>query len=198
MAETKKLAAEVNALGSFDTVIHNAGIYIIPRDSVSRDGLPLLFAVNSLAPYILTCLISKPKRLIYLSSGMHKQGDSKLKAVQAISNHTGSPTYSDTKLHDLLLSVAVARKWNGVYANAVDPGWVPTRMGGPGAPDDIEKGVQTQVWLAVSNDEKATVSGRYFFHRREAAFHPDAANAMVQENFIALCEKISGVPFPNN
>ena len=67
----------------------------------------------------------------------------------------------------VLLAKAIARKWHGVYANAVNPGWVPTKMGGAGAPDDLQKGAETQSWLAISNDPEALVSGRYFFHRKE-------------------------------
>lgn len=57
MEETRQLASQVNALGRFDVVIHNAGIYNAP----GKD----LFAVNTIAPHILTCLIDRPKRLIY-------------------------------------------------------------------------------------------------------------------------------------
>jgi len=186
MEETIGLAEEVNALGRFDAVIHNAGVY--------REPNKLIFAVNSLAPYILTCLIQQPERLIYLSSGMHLQGNPDMKNI---SYDRRECSYSDSKLHVVLLSMAVARKWPDVYANAVNPGWVPTRMGGPGAPDDLEKGYQTQTWLAVSNDEQAKVSGRYFFHRKEANYLPLAGDIRKQDEFLALCEQISGVRFPD-
>jgi len=144
--ETKALASKANAWGHFDVVIHNAGVYQVSRDSVGAEGLPLLFAVNTLAPYILTCLMSKPRRLIYMSSGMHLQGDTNLDDLAVKTRLKGSHiSYSDTKLHDLILSMAVAHAWPDVYANAVDPGWVPTKMGGAGAPDSLEKGFQTQV-----------------------------------------------------
>jgi NAD(P)-dependent dehydrogenase (short-subunit alcohol dehydrogenase family) len=196
MEETKALASKANALGVFDAVIHNAGVYQVPRNSQGAEGLPLLFAVNSLAPYILTCLIQKPKRLIYLSSGMHLQGDSSLDNLP-VGTHKGSSdlTYSDTKLHDVILSMAVARKWKDVYANAIDPGWVPTKMGGAGAPDNLEKGFETQVWLAVSNDRGARVSGQYFHHKRQEHYLPAAKDLPVQEKFLALCERITGVRF---
>src|SRR5919202_226106 len=158
--ETKQLASEVNALGVFDAVIHNAGVYNASSDEI--------FAVNTLAPYILTCLIRRPERLIYLSSDMHLQGRSKLESFRT---ETGRITYSDSKLHVLMLCKAVARKWSDVYANAVDPGWVPTKMGGRGAPDDLQKGYETQTWLAVSNDEKAKVQGLYFYHQKETHYN---------------------------
>jgi NAD(P)-dependent dehydrogenase (short-subunit alcohol dehydrogenase family) len=195
--ETKELASKVNSIGNFDAVIQNAGVYRVSKDSISADGLPVLFAVNSLAPYILTCLIRKPKRLIYLSSGMHRHGNANLDNLPAgTRGRNDHVTYSDTKLHDVILSMAVARKWTGVYANAVDPGWVPTKMGGAGAPDNLQKGFETQVWLAVSNDVNARVSGRYFHHKREAYYLPSAGDATAQENFLALCEQITGVHFP--
>ena len=124
LEETIQLAHQANESGSFDTVIHNAGVYQVPAKQI--------YAVNTIAPYILTCLIKKPKRLIYLSSGMHQGGHLNISNLKS-----GSISYSDSKLHVLLLCKAVARKWPKVYANAVDPGWVPTKMGGRGAPDDL-------------------------------------------------------------
>lgn len=188
--EIKNLASEVNALGRFDAIIHNAGVYKVPYDAIGKDGLPLLFSVNTLAPYLLTCLIEKPKRLIYLSSDMHMQGDPSLNELKSGALHS---SYSDTKLHDLLLALAVARKWPDVYSNAVHPGWVPTKMGGAGAPDDLQKGFQTQAWLAVSDNEGAKVSGQYFYHQKPIPFLTKAADVSVQDDFLRLCEQISGV-----
>ncbi|WP_343303562.1 SDR family NAD(P)-dependent oxidoreductase [Chitinophaga niabensis] len=192
IAETKLLASKANALGSFDVVIHNAGVYQVSGQSV--DGLPLLYAVNSIAPYLLTCLMHKPKRLVYLSSGMHLQGNTTLENLPLnIHSESSRITYSDTKLHDVILSMAVARRWADVYSNAVDPGWVPTKMGGTGAPDNLEKGFETQVWLAVSNDPEACVSGKYFHHKRQDHFLPISMDATVQEVFMTKCEKLTGV-----
>jgi NAD(P)-dependent dehydrogenase (short-subunit alcohol dehydrogenase family) len=187
--ETKNLAKEVNAMGSFNAIIHNAGVYHVSNQ--------MILYVNTLAPYILTCLIHRPKRLIYLSSGMHLQGDPSLKNLTGDTGSAhGYPTYSDSKLHNVILAMAVARQWPDVYANAVNPGWVPTKMGGSAAPDDLEKGFQTQAWLAVSNDEEAKVSGCYFYHKRKADYLPAAADVHIQEKLLALCEQLSGVRFP--
>ncbi len=179
--ETLKLAGEVNDLGSFDAVIHNAGVYHVSGREI--------FSVNTLAPYLLTCLIQKPERLVYLSSGLHKSGNPDLGNMDA-----GSVTYSDSKLHDLILAKAVARKWPEVYSNAVEPGWVPTKMGGAGAPDDLQKGYETQVWLAAGDD--ARISGRYFFHRKEAPYLKVADDPGLQDEFLEKCRQITGVPFP--
>jgi len=183
--ETIQLAEKVNTLGKFDVVIHNAGLYYAsPKD---------LFTVNTLAPYILTCLIQKPKRLIYLSSDMHEGGRSKLDSFKT---DISGITYSDTKLHVLMLCKAVARKWTDVYANALNPGWVPTRMGGSGAPDSLQKGYETQVWLAASNDEKAKVSGHFFYHQKQIRSNPEADDVQLQEKFLTMCKEVTSNSFP--
>ena len=194
MKETINLAVQVNGFGSFDAVIHNAGVYQIPANARSENGLPLTFAVNSLAPYILTALVHRPKRLIYLSSNMHMYGNASLNRLDEIPRGRNIPSYSDTKLHDLILALSVARKWPEVVSNAVDPGWVPTKMGGSSAPDDLNKGFATQVWLAADEDEKAKISGRYLYHKREMDCNPQAKEIEIQEKFLSICEQISGIP----
>jgi NAD(P)-dependent dehydrogenase (short-subunit alcohol dehydrogenase family) len=127
IAQTRHLADQVTQLGAFDAVIHNAGLgYREPRRIVTEDGLSHL-AVNTIAPYILTALIAPPKRLVYLSSGLHQDGDPSLNDLTwAARPWQGQQAYSDTKLHDVLLAFAVARRWSGVLSNALEPGWVPT------------------------------------------------------------------------
>jgi len=183
--QIKELAQDVNALGSFDVIIHNAGVYQAPSN--------IIFAVNSLAPYLLTCLIQRPKRLIYLSSGMHLLGQPHLHPIDLEHNRI---SYSDSKLHLVMLAKAVARKWTDIYVNAVDPGWVPTRMGGKEAPDNLKQGFETQVWLAISNDKNAKVSGRYFYHKQEHTHNPVADDIMLQESFLQRCFDLTGVLFP--
>jgi len=111
----------------------------------------------------------------------------------AIPNILAEGTIANSKLFDVVLAFAVARLWPGVPSNAVDPGWVPTKMGGPSAPDDPEQGVATQVWLAVSDERDAKVSGRHFYHKRTRAAHPAASDVTVQNGFLAACEQLTGV-----
>jgi NAD(P)-dependent dehydrogenase (short-subunit alcohol dehydrogenase family) len=173
--EVKVLAEQANVF-TFDAVIHNAGVY--------QASSQQLLHINTLAPYILTALMNRPQRLIYLSSGMHLSGKPRW------NEH---PSYSDTKLQVLMLAKALARKWPDVYANAVDPGWVPTKMGGAGAPDDLEKGYKTQVWLATSGDKSALVSGAYFHHQKPSRYNHAADDLAAQEQFLHDCERLTGV-----
>jgi NAD(P)-dependent dehydrogenase (short-subunit alcohol dehydrogenase family) len=139
----RKRGRRSQRVGRFDAVIHNAGVYQASPSAV--------FFVNTIAPYLLTGLIHRPRRLIYLSSSMHLHGRANLESFTAAG---GRISYSDSKLHVVMLCMAAARKWPDVYANAVDPGWVPTKMGGRGAPDDLDEGYATQTWLAVSDDPR--------------------------------------------
>jgi NAD(P)-dependent dehydrogenase (short-subunit alcohol dehydrogenase family) len=195
IAQTRGVADQVNRLGSFDAVIHNAAVgYLEPRRIATEDGLSHIFAVNTLAPYLLTALIHKPKRLVYLSSGLHKNGDPSLKDLQWENRPwQGTQAYSDSKFHDVLLAFVVARHWPDVLSNALEPGWVPTKMGGPEAPDDLDAGHRTQVWLAVSEDPAATVTGEYFYHLRLRPPNPATRNPELQEKLLDACERISGV-----
>jgi NAD(P)-dependent dehydrogenase (short-subunit alcohol dehydrogenase family) len=179
LEEGKRLAEQANELGTFDVVIHNAGVYQEQNH---------VLAVNTLAPYILTALMHKPKRLIYMSSGMHLSGRFDKE------NFAHTTSYSDTKLHDVLLAFAVARIWPEVYSNAIDPGWVATKMGGKNAPDDLYEGYQTQIWLATGNDAK--VSGRYFHHQKESKYNSIADHIDIQNEFLQACEKLTNISFP--
>jgi NAD(P)-dependent dehydrogenase (short-subunit alcohol dehydrogenase family) len=197
--ETRDVADQVNGLGTFDAIIHNAGIgYRERRRLETVDGLSQVFAVNTLAPYILTALINKPKRLVYLSSGMHRSGDPSLRDLAWKERPwNGSDAYADTKLHDVILAFAVARKWPDVLSNALEPGWVPTKMGGAGAPDDLDAAPRTQVWLATSDEPAARVTGQYFYHLKRRATDPAASNEAIQDRLLSECARLSGVPFPS-
>jgi NAD(P)-dependent dehydrogenase (short-subunit alcohol dehydrogenase family) len=200
IAQTCKMADDVNALGAFDAIIHNAAVgYQEPRRIATEDGLPHVFAVNTLAPYILTAQIQRPKRLIYLSSGLSHSGDASLEDLTWQKRRwNGTQAYSDTKLHDTMLAFAIARLWPDVYSNAIEPGWVATKMGGPRAPDDLDQGHRTQVWLAASEDPAARVSGGYFFHRKPRNPNPAARDENLQEKLLHACAEFSGVPMPTH
>ncbi len=197
IAETRGIADQANPLGPFDAVIHNAGVGARERRIETVDGLEHIFAINVLAPYLLTALIEQPRRLIYMSSGMHRGGDPDLTDLQWKRRRwNGSQAYSDSKLFDAALAFALARRWPAVRSNAVDPGWVATKMGGRGAPDDLDLGSETQAWLAVSQDPAALVSGAYFFHKRRQDTIPAARDVTIQDGLLAACEELTGTPMP--
>ncbi|MDA0184018.1 SDR family NAD(P)-dependent oxidoreductase [Solirubrobacter phytolaccae] len=180
LEQTRHVAEQVNTLGRLDAVIHNAGVYTGP------DILP----VNVVAPYVLTALIERPHRLVYLTSGMHSGGRAELRGI----DWTGrGGSYSDSKLFVATLALAVARRWPDVYSNTVDPGWVPTRMGGPHAPDDLRLGHLTQEWLATSDDAEARTSGGYWFHQRRRDPHPAALDPRFQDALLASLADYTGV-----
>ena len=199
ITQTRHVADQVNKLGTFDAVIHNAGIgYREPKRIVTEDGLSHLLAVNTIAPYILTALITRPKRLVYLSSVLHQEGDPSLRDLTwADRPWLGQQAYSDTKLHDVLLAFAVARRWPDVHSNALEPGWVPTKMGGSGAPDDMDQAHRTQAWLAVSDDPAATVSGEYFYHMKKRSPHPATRDVSIQDRLLNFCSRATGVELPS-
>lgn len=197
IGQMRGVAAQVNALGRYDAVIHNVGVgYREPR-TATIDGLSHVFAVNVLAPYLLTALIVRPRRLVYLSSGMHRGGDAHLDDPQwSARRWNGSQAYSDSKLLDVVLAFAVARRWPGVLSNALEPGWVPTKMGGRGAPDDLSLGAVTQAWLAVSDDAASTVTGQYFYHQKPRQVHPAAHRVEVQDALLDYCAGLTETPLP--
>jgi NAD(P)-dependent dehydrogenase (short-subunit alcohol dehydrogenase family) len=196
LAGMRAVAEQANDLGRYDAIIHNAAIgYQERRKITTADGLAHLFAINVLAPYVLTALMPLPERLVYLSSGMHRGGDPDLGDPQWERRRwSGSRAYSDSKLFDAVLAAAVARRRPGVLSNAVDPGWVATKMGGPGAPEDFTLGCVTQVWLATGETPEARVSGGYFYHQKPAPTHPAVRSAAVQDDLLGYCEHVSGIP----
>jgi NAD(P)-dependent dehydrogenase (short-subunit alcohol dehydrogenase family) len=171
--QVREVADQVNRLGRMDAVIHNAGIL----------GGPHVMTVNVVAPYVLTALITRPERLVYLSSGMHRGGRPSLEGIDW-SGRRATGSYSDSKLFVTTLAAAVARRWPDVFSNSVDPGWVPTRMGGRGAPDDLVLGHRTQEWLATSDDPQALTSGGYWFHRERRQPHRAVHDEKFQEHLL--------------
>src|SRR3984957_5386713 len=199
IAGRRGVAGAANALGRFDAVIHNAGVgYREPRVETD-DGLEHVFAINVLAPYLLTALITTPDRLAYLSSGMHRGGDAGLDDPQWTRRRwNGAQAYSDSKLFDVALAFAVARRWPAVLSNSLEPGWVPTKMGGPGAPDDLSLAPATQAWLAASDDPAAMVTGGYFYHQRPRRVHPAAHDSVFQDRLVDYCASLTGVALPTH
>ncbi len=192
------LADRANQSDPCDAVIHNAGIgYREPLRNPTVDGHAAVLAVNVLAPYMLTALMKPARRLVYLSSGMHRGGDDSLADVDWLDRGwNGSQAYSDSKLFDTTLAAAVARRWPQVLSNSVEPGWVATKMGGPGAPDDLAAAHLTQVWLAVDDGPAAETSGQHFYHQRARPTHPAVTSPRFQDALLDELARLTGVTFP--
>ncbi|MFF1542667.1 SDR family NAD(P)-dependent oxidoreductase [Streptomyces sp. NPDC058291] len=176
----RRIAAELDDAAPLDAVIHNAGVW---------SGRPVM-PVNVIAPYLLTALLPGPRRLVYLSSGSHYSGHPSLKGIDWRGSSAGS--YSDSKLFVTTLAAAVARLRPGVLSNAVDPGWVPTKMGGPGAPDDLELGHRTQVWLATSDEPEALTTGGYWYHRERQQPHRAVHDEAFQDRLVETLAEETG------
>ena len=193
-AETRDLADQVNQIGRMDTVIHNAGVFREPSRSATAEGHAKTLAVNSLAPYLLTALIDRPARLIYLSSGLHHAAAGSLRDIDWTARPwNATQAYAESKLQVTALALTLARAWPEVLSNAVDPGWVPTKMGGPTATGDLELGYLTQTWLAVSTDTAATVSGGYWYHRQRQEPAAQARDPAFQDQLMDRLAALTGV-----
>ncbi|HEX6518789.1 MAG TPA: SDR family NAD(P)-dependent oxidoreductase [Streptosporangiaceae bacterium] len=205
LAGIRAAASAANALGPYDAVIHNAGVGAHQTRRGTADGCEHIFAVNVLGPYLLTALMPLPPRLIYLTSGLESAGRANLSDLQWESRPwNGMQAYSDSKLYDVMLAFAVARRYPHVRSNAVDPGWIKTKLGGPGATDELPVGASTQVWLAVSgdeltvsDDEEATASGRYFKWRNDLRANPEAYDSRLQEMLLTECAGITNARLPD-
>jgi NAD(P)-dependent dehydrogenase (short-subunit alcohol dehydrogenase family) len=177
------VAAELNDAAPLDAVIHNAGVW----------SGPAVMPVNIVAPYLLTALLRGPRRLVYLSSGSHYGGRPSLGGVDWRGRRAGS--YEDSKLFVTTLAAAVARRRPLALSNAVDPGWVPTKMGGAGAPDDLEMGHRTQEWLATSDDPEALTTGGYWYHRERREPHRSVNDRAFQDHLLQALAEETGTHF---
>lgn len=192
--ETRRIADQVNALGRMDAVIHNAGIYTTPDRGSTPEGHASVLAVNTLAPYILTALIERPARLVYLSSSLHRGGEGSLADLDWTARKWDfAQAYAESKLHVAAIAAALARRWPSVLSNAVDPGWVRTRMGGRAAPVDLDTGQRTQSWLAVTNDPRANISGGYWHNLAQHKSASEVEDVKFQDELLARLQDLTGV-----
>ena len=198
LAETRALAEAANDAGPFDAVVHNAAVGFREKRRIeTADGLPHVFAVNTLAPYVLTALMRRPRRLVYVGSELHRRGSATFDdLLWERRTWNGHQAYCDTKLHDTMLAFAVARRWPGVLSNALEPGWMPTKMGGPRATGDLDAGSRTQAWLAAGDDPETAATGGYFHHLRPKKPSGAARDVDLQDRLLAECARLSGVRLP--
>lgn len=189
----KQLAEDANATGQFDAVIHNAGIGYGGTSSreITSEGISAVFAINTLAPYMLTCLMEKPKsRLLYMSSDSHYGGDETLKDC------TTSHSYGNSKLHDVMLANAFARRWKDIQVVSMHPGWVRTKMGGA-APGSVDKPAKVlSEWAGGEGPMARLATGAFFTTSGQDSTHPGADDVGKQEELLSICQEVSGVAVP--
>ncbi|MFD8298780.1 SDR family NAD(P)-dependent oxidoreductase [Streptomyces bauhiniae] len=182
--ETASVAEQANEFGRFDAVVHNAG---------TMNGSDAI-EVNVLAPYLLTASMPQPRRAIFLSSSMHHSGHPDLDPV--LTGHGGS--YSDSKLLVTTLALALSARHPHLLSHAVDPGWVPTRMGGPSATDDLAQGHRTQTWLATAAENEIDPrTGGYWHHHSPRQPHPAALDPVFQEQLLDALRTRTGLSLPD-
>ncbi|GGI83647.1 SDR family NAD(P)-dependent oxidoreductase [Pseudarthrobacter scleromae] len=189
LEQTRALAGQINALGRFDVIIHNAGEYGLPDSDLLNS--------NSLAPYLLTALVTPPRQLSYLSSDLHLGGGLRLDEVRS-GEGIG---YGDSKLHMAMIATAAARLWPDRQVNAVAPGWIPTLMGfhngNTTTPDSLRDGYMTQVWLAEGVEPGSDVTGEFLFHQQvETRVNELVYDTRAQDQLLAAYAERTGVAFP--
>lgn len=194
ISETKQLARDANAAGPFDAIVHNAGIGYGSTSSkeVTSDNISAVFAVNTLAPYILTCLMEKPTtRLLFMSSDSHWGGDESLR------NAEQSHSYGNSKLHDVMLAKAFARRWDDIQVISMHPGWVRTKMGGMAAPGSVSSSAKAlSGWCSGENSLAKVKSGAFVTTGGESSPHSGSENVDKQEELLGLCKRISECSVP--
>lgn len=198
MASTRQLAGQANALGPYDAIIHNAGLGGSRgprRESVDR--LELIFHTNVVGPYILTCLMPLAPRMVYMTSGLEADGRLVPDDLQWKKRPwDGMQAYSDSKLHDSMLAFELAARHPSIIVNTVDPGWIKTNMGGPDAPDPLDLGAETQVWLVTSDDKIALTSGQYVKRRTVQVPNPETQDPALRLALVSELERITGLTLP--
>lgn len=187
LEQMKNVADQVNRLGEMDVIIHNAGVYAGDK----------IMPVNIVAPYVLTSLITLPRRLIYLSSSMHLGGRAAFDNVDWFGGSSAA-SYSDSKLFVTTLAAAVARLFPDTVSSSVNPGWVPTKMGGSDATDGLRLGHLTQEWLATSEDPAVLIGGGYWHHQNRIIPHVATQDVSFQNALLNHLRMATGIPLSND
>lgn len=188
-AQVRDIASELNEIGTFETIVHNAGVGY--QEKSRGDGeIAKTLQVNVLAPYMLTALTNRAQKYIWLSRHQYTQAKVDLSDINWTKRKwNGQTAYIESKVYDAALGLALANMWPDVYSNIVDPGWVPTRMGGKKATDDIEKSAETQVWLA---DKECSPTGGFFMHKELQQLGNNIRHPGFHTDLIRACEELTG------
>lgn len=215
-ASIRQLAREVlQKFSALHVLINNAAVITTERE-LTEDGIERQFAVNHLAPFLLTNLLldrlkrSAPARIINVSSQMHQRTGFDFENLQGEKSYHPRQIYAQSKLANLLFTKELARRLQGtgVTANALHPGTVATGLFGRflGLPKWLrflsdwygispEEGAKTSIYLATSPDVTNT-TGEYFKKSRHFPCNPIANDPQIATRLWELSEEMTGLKEP--
>ena len=183
--EVRSLAAQ---FGDLDVLVHNAGVWPPDGAPPSRQGHEIAFAVNALAPHLLTALLHERvrERLVFLGSGT--VGSGRVDPDDLGSAREPGRAYADSKALDVVLALAWARRLAALRVGAVDPGWVRTKLASPGAPGDVEDGGERVAYAAAGE-----WPGGYTAGRRPARTPRALEDPGLQDRVLAAMDRLAGL-----
>jgi len=184
-------------------LINNAGV-IVPKRQLTEDGVEMTFAVNHLAPFLLTHLLldvlkrSAPARIINVASTVHYDGQIDFKDLQSERKYNSVAAYKNSKLAEVLFTFELAErlKGSGVTVNALHPGIVATKLldAGWGWTNGwtAEQGAALSVYLA-SSPEVETVTGAYFESKAAGGASPKVKDAKLRRQLWDISAQLTGI-----
>jgi len=192
--EVRRLADQIQAFGPVDALVHNAGVWVrgdTPR--TTADGLETTFAVNVLAPHLLTHLLagdleSTSGRLLWLGSGM--AGSGRPDPATLGRQQSPSQAYADSKACDVALALAWRRRLPSVASAAVDPGWVKTKLASAGAPGNVTSSADTLAYCCTEADLTSTP---YWKNRAATSVPRHLRDVELQDAIAAACDRLAGI-----
>lgn len=186
-----------------DVLINNAGLYMRER-RLSADGFEMTFAVNHLAPFLLTHLTldlitaAPAGRIVNVSSVAHTRGHIDFDDLHSENDYNHYRAYAASKLANVLFTVELSRRLgpDAPTVNALHPGVVSTRLLTEGFQmegfDSLSEGASTSVYLATSHDVAAT-TGAYFARCAPASVNPVVKNGALTRRFYEVSARLVGV-----
>jgi NAD(P)-dependent dehydrogenase (short-subunit alcohol dehydrogenase family) len=187
LADLDQVRALAGAIGRVDVLVHNAGVWPRPGTPDSAQGFEPAFAVNALAPHLLTTLLGDrvTGRLVFLGSGM--VGSGRVDPDRLGATRDGGQAYADSKAIDVALALAWARRRPDLLVGAVDPGWVKTKLASPGAPGNVESGGARVARAAADPDWPGGYTGGTRAPRLPAALTDEA----LQDRLVAALDRLA-------
>ncbi len=186
LADVRALADQLRQLGPLDVLVHNAGVWVrgdTPRTTV--DGFETTFAVNVLAPHLLTGLLGEvvTGRLLWLGSGM--AGSGRPDPTRLGRSQDAKKAYADSKACDVALAAAWGRRLPHLASAAVDPGWVATKLASAGAPGHVDTSADSLAYCCLEAD---LARSPYWKGRGPIRVPKHVAEPAFQDELAAACD----------